>query len=353
MLSIFHKSCCRCHEQNTDTLIEFDTVHDPNVPGYVGADGTIGSIRPGSPVKEHTILSKGGIEADDTDSHAIHTDKRMTNEDTELSKAWKEAEAMRNISYKLQHYDVDQSLAHQRPVQHGAAQETKKAQTNQGALDANKDGILTYDEFHKGAYNVTQQGKHNAYESNPNLMNIQAELERTRALLGLPPRKLEKEPEVPSLGQRPPAGIGTVTTHPFDRSLPNFGGQQQLQQAQTGEAFPPHSGRYQSSEGSEPMSSERGTHRDAPGGSREEQKQKIRDEVAALRNRVRKAKNDILANQNGVGGNLRASPRNGMGMEHPPRWGMLDPSPREESRATREESRATTGTFVSADVSTF
>lgn len=368
MLSIFNKTCCRCHENTSHSFIEFDSDHDPNVPGYVSADGTIrggsASLEKQGSCHEHTLVSFPGtaVESDDTDGFSH--DKRMTVAESELSKAWKEAEAMRNISYKLTDHDVDGTLPDMRSRSNGKQDVYALSQP----IDANSDGILTYDEFRKGASSISgdpAQGRRlSAYDSNPNLRNIQDELERTRALLGLPARKLGSEtPAVASNAPAPsrdlsmPAANGAPPSlDSFKAPLPGFG----QQQAPPTDAppfparadAPSFSARYASSEASDHVS-ENQRHSDVLGASREEQKQKIKDEVAALRMRVRKAKNDMLASQGG-GANLRASPRvGGLGADPSTRWGILDPSPREESRATREESRATTGTYISADVSTF
>jgi hypothetical protein len=281
-------------------------------------------------------------------------------EENELSKAWKEAEAMRNISYKIKDTDVDPSKDPIKQLQQLQQEHLAKQNPNGPAkkVDANSDGILTYDEFSKNAHHIGTQEKMSAYDTNPNLRNIQDELERTRQLLGLPPRRNEpnEPPAVGAANQMPPLALNT-------NRLPSFGNQADTSPETPPYSArmdsPPYSARYQPSEVSESASG-RQRHPDVPDtartsdSAREEQKQKIKDEVAALRARVRKAKTDILANQLHGGANLRASPRpGGVGYDQSPRWGLTDPSPREESRATREESRATTGTYISADVSTF
>jgi len=388
MFSIFNRICCRCHDQETSQIIEFDADHDPDFPDYKAVDGSISRRIYAEQYDEHgehtaiSFPSKVGIESDDTDDVFKEILKPETNikearEEEELNKAWKEAAAMRNTSYKVPGRDAESTILD--PSLQGSAKEKIR-------IDANNDGVLTYDEFNKSTKEIAStplQGKSSsAYDSNPNLKNIQGELERTRALLGLPPRRLgDDAPTVASNAQAPgkvqssPAPIAALptpavipnapatdealssptplaaptptplkTTPDLQETTPNLH-QQQL--AQSGN--PPVPANNTSSALSDaPPESRRNI---GVNDSREEQKQKIKDEVAALRLRVRRAKNDILANQYG-GGGLRAHPGMGSGTEPSPRWGMLDPSPREGSRFSHEDSRATTGSFMSADMST-
>mmetsp|Transcript_84264 Transcript_84264/g.132705 ORF Transcript_84264/g.132705 Transcript_84264/m.132705 type:complete len:380 (-) Transcript_84264:79-1218(-) len=378
MFSIFNRICCRCHDQGTSQIIEFDADHDPDFPDYKAVDGSISRRIYAEQYDEHgehtaiSFPSKVGIESDDTDDVFEEMLKPETcikenREEEEVNKAWKEAAAMRNISYKMPGRDSESILD---PSFQGSAKDTIR-------IDAKNDGVLTYDEFNKSTKEIAStplQGKNSsAYDSNPNLKNIQGELARTRALLGLPPKRLgDDAPKVTSNAQAPgkeqssPAPVAALptpavipnapasdealssptplvapspapleTTPNLQETTPNLH-QQQL--AQSGNPPVPANNTSSALSDAPPESQSKIGVND----SREEQKQKIKDEVAALRMRVRKAKNDILANQYGVGG-LRAHPGMGSGTE---------PSPREGSRFSHEDSRATKGSFMSADMST-
>jgi len=318
MWGLLDRQCCSQHCQHPGDYhtIEFDSDFDPSVPANLRPDGSVGQSTV-SKVVTSQHRTYGVPEAEDTDNINNVPGKLLGQDDkVDMSDIWSKAHEMRDVSKKLrpEHYEVGGYMHN--PASQQAAAAAKQAPERLAPQSGQETPIMTFSDnvpTNKEAYTLQSAAIQGAFEkveptapqsrapieSHHSLQNIQEELDRTRQLLGLPPKQMVRPaPETTPTATIPEdsvmqEGDGASAASSFlikenSAAIPAGSPEAVLSAlaAPGGDAPLPTFGTATAEGQVVPV--ERAL-------SKEEQKQKIKDEVAALREKVRKAKTERAA----------------------------------------------------------
>jgi len=292
MWGLFHNpvnQCFKCQDPEQYHTVEFDRDYDPNVPATLLPDGT---VKRGDGVVFVTVDKRLVSEADDTDSLFNATARtKESDAESELSSAWAQAAQLRNMDTPLP--DIGPAQASRQPLTPQPHKQDHEVFTPQRPQRA-EDFI--------GARTPSQPPQGDSLGSNNNLQHIQEELDRTRELLGLPSKRPSRADLEDDSFLLPSAQNGLPTLD-LPRATPVM--QERAVEAPNLNSLVTTSASSPSAVPAgadgvvdDPMSTQEAATAPAEQAlSREEQKKKIMEEVAALRESVRKKKFAMVAEQ--------------------------------------------------------